>query len=95
MEKGNRIGAILGADPKTKVIKVLGYGTYDGEFRPEDWPIENPRLTLDNGQVVWGYECWWGPEEIMKQKLETWKEQGYTIKEVDIEVERYRVTESQ
>jgi hypothetical protein len=21
----------------------------------------NPRIDLDNGGVVWGYQCWWGP----------------------------------
>jgi hypothetical protein len=33
---------------------------------PEDWmpprPV-NPKILLDNGEVVWGYESWWGPEE--------------------------------
>lgn len=23
----------------------------------------NPKIELDNGDVVWGYQCWWGPEE--------------------------------
>ncbi len=22
----------------------------------------NPKIVLDNGEVVWGAECWWGPE---------------------------------
>lgn len=22
----------------------------------------NPKIVLDDGQVVWGAECWWGPE---------------------------------
>jgi hypothetical protein len=21
----------------------------------------NPRIDLDNGTTVWGYQCWWGP----------------------------------
>lgn len=21
-----------------------------------------PKIVLDDGQVVWGAECWWGPE---------------------------------
>lgn len=24
---------------------------------------ENPKITLDSGEVVWGYECWWKPLE--------------------------------
>lgn len=23
----------------------------------------NPKIVLDDGEVVWGSECWWGPEE--------------------------------
>ncbi len=23
----------------------------------------NPKIQLDSGDVVWGAECWWGPEE--------------------------------
>lgn len=22
----------------------------------------NPKIVLDDGEVVWGCECWWGPE---------------------------------
>jgi len=22
----------------------------------------NPKILLDNGETVWGAECWWGPE---------------------------------
>ena len=22
----------------------------------------NPRIDLDNGSTVWGFQCWWGPE---------------------------------
>ena len=24
--------------------------------------IEDPKIILDDGEVVWGCECWWGPE---------------------------------
>lgn len=23
----------------------------------------NPKIVLDNGDVVWGFQCWWGPLE--------------------------------
>lgn len=29
---------------------------------------ENPRIKLDNGGYVWGFECWWGPEEGARKK---------------------------
>lgn len=28
----------------------------------------NPRLKLDNGQTVWGCECWWCPIEKLKEE---------------------------
>tara|TARA_B100000614_G_scaffold258752_1_gene281829 strand:+ start:83987 stop:84508 length:522 start_codon:yes stop_codon:yes gene_type:complete len=43
----------------------------------------NPYIELDNGQGVWGAECWWGPEEEFKKRYE-----GWDIVEVDIEQER-------
>ena len=24
--------------------------------------LTNPRIKLDDGQTVWGCQCWWGPE---------------------------------
>ncbi len=31
--------------------------------------MKNPRIRLDNGDVVWGRECWWGPEEEIKKRI--------------------------
>lgn len=33
----------------------------------------NPRIDLDEGGSVWGFECWWGPEVVVKAKYEGWK----------------------
>jgi len=32
-----------------------------GEPNPAVRPT-NPKIVLDDGEVVWGCECWWGPE---------------------------------
>lgn len=38
----------------------------DSQFTPEHARIalilseSNPRIKLDSGKTVWGYECWWG-----------------------------------
>lgn len=64
---GDRIGAILSANKST--VYLLGYGTYEGREMISDFPIPNPKLLLDDGTVVWGYQCWWGPEEIVKQSI--------------------------
>lgn len=29
----------------------------------------NPRIKLDSGHTVWGMQCWWGPEEELKEQL--------------------------
>lgn len=31
--------------------------------------MRNPKIVLQNGHVVWGYECWWGPEQEMRDKV--------------------------
>jgi hypothetical protein len=83
---GIRVGAILSMDDET--VNLLGYGTYDGDEIPvvngmEVLPIANPKITLDSGKVVWGCECWWGPEDKIKEQVE-----GKEIVEVDIDEAR-------
>jgi hypothetical protein len=29
--------------------------------------VNNPCIKLDNGDTVWGRECWWGPEPKIKE----------------------------
>lgn len=69
---GFRVGAILEADENT--VKLLGYGVYAGEEIPpdeflHDLGIKNPKIVLDSGGVVWGYQCWWGDEDTVKKQL--------------------------
>jgi len=82
-KKGDRIGAILSVDDEKKVIELCGYGVFDGyEIPPRDekkelenWlyeavvknKVENPKLKLDDGRIVWGCECWWGDEDTVKR----------------------------
>lgn len=35
----------------------------------------NPRIDLYNGQTVWGYQCWWGPADDMRETFSayTWE----------------------
>ena len=70
---GDRIGAIQKADEKT--VHLFGYGVYDGEFVPDEDGflkqngITNPRFTLDDGSIMWGYKCWWGPEAQIQEMI--------------------------
>ncbi len=75
MEKGSRVGAIRNADKET--VYLFGYGTYEGDEVPPvevggfltEIGIENPKIVLDNGKVVWGCQCWWGSEEKTKRVI--------------------------
>lgn len=59
-----RVGAIQSADRTT--VKLYGYGYYCGEERHPKTGILNTKIVLDNGNIIWGSECWWMPEEETK-----------------------------
>ncbi len=76
---GDRVGALLNAHDG--VVEFLGYGVYEGDFPlPKEaagfnFGQENPRIKLDNGDIVYGCECWWGTEKEFKEKyIDTAKE---------------------
>ncbi len=79
-EIGERVGAIRDMDGKGNV-NFFGYGVYEGD-KPCPWldNMDNPVIKLDTGKTVWGCECWWGPEDEIKKKLE-----GLTITMVEPE----------
>jgi len=89
MEANKRVGAVCSMDKE--VITLFGYGVYEGDFIPDTDDITmmglplrkmglaNPRIRLDNGDVVWGCECWWGAEEIVKTYEENRKVKIITI----------------
>jgi hypothetical protein len=76
IKEGDRVGAILSY--KNGVLELLGYGTFIGNTIPEvdstplikvlkEFSIPNPTIKLDSGKVIYGAECWWGPEEDVKK----------------------------
>ena len=92
---GDRVGAILGSDGVT--VSFLGYGVYEADEVPHaavgliagsliETNQRNPKIVLDSGKVVWGCECWWGPEGEIGKRLDRWRElRGCEIIDVDIE----------
>lgn len=37
-------------------------GVYEGRFPyNDDAHFSNPRIKLDEGEIIWGIECWWIP----------------------------------
>jgi hypothetical protein len=75
---GDRVGAMMSG--RDGVIEFLGFGVYQGEEVPPkeimgfNFGYPNPKILLDNGEVVWGCECWWGDEPRFKEILEKAKE---------------------
>lgn len=79
MNIGDRVGAIRNADKTT--VYMFGYGTYQGEEIPPKGTIgafgidmgeasmSNPKIVLDDGNVVWGCQCWWGSEARVKEMI--------------------------
>lgn len=60
---GKSIGpGLLAADPPAaqKVMNQEGWCEYDALI-PGEFGATNPRIVLDSGKVIWGYECWWEP----------------------------------
>jgi hypothetical protein len=74
---GTRVGATQSKDDDE--WKFFGFGVYEGDFplpgSEEIIPggMPNPRIKLDNGEVVWGAECWWGSEENTKAEMARYK----------------------
>ena len=99
-QPGTRVGALWAANKQ--LVQLLGYGVYEGDFVPESAAGDiaevareigdpNPRIRLDNNQVVWGCECWWGPEEEIKQQIKQLESAGAKVLMIDIEEERKRL----
>jgi hypothetical protein len=60
-------------DPK----KFIGKGTYlgveqiDVEEDKSDKIVtsfESPKIKLENGRIIYGFECWWAPEDTNKEE---------------------------
>lgn len=69
---GERVGAIQKANETS--VYLFGYGVYEGNHIPEEgWlheaNIPNPKIVLDDGRSVYGYQCWWGPEDSVKRQI--------------------------
>ncbi len=94
MKINERVGAINGTSDEGKVLSIFGFGVYLGDKVPDKevggfmgeelrkQKIENPTIKLDNGNITYGCECWWGSEDSIKKQIEVYKKEGYTVKEV-------------
>lgn len=89
MEKGQAVTAIRNTEGDK--VYYYGDGVYEGDHHPDTpafarFPetLKNPKITLSDGKVVWGYECWWGPSDEIKARFPD----PFTWIKVDIEEDR-------
>lgn len=52
----------------------------------------NPRIKLENGKTVWGYECWWR-SDVSFDTIP--KPEGFQLVEVDIDISRAQAQAAQ
>ena len=91
---GDRVGCVWSSTPEE--IEFAGYGAYAGwEVPPlhgagdvgtvlhaEGRP--NPKITLDNGETIYGCMCWWGPESKVRVALAVAQANGVTVTEIGV-----------
>ena len=99
-----RVAALSHTDKEKKEIYFFGYGEYVGDFVPgeevagdlgkqtRNSSFKNPKIILDSGQVIWGCECWWSDEDIIKQQFSKMESEGWKIINLDIEEEREKIS---
>lgn len=59
------------AEMKATAVELWGpeESWSDKQRKSFEASISNPRIRLDNGDVVWGCQCWWGDEEQTKRHI--------------------------
>jgi hypothetical protein len=96
MKANDRVYAVLCDDAES--ISLIGYGTYVGDEVPDEAAAGlagflrgvvkvNPRFVMDDGSVVWGCECWWGPQADFENMIA-----GRKVINVDMAAERVKQT---
>lgn len=69
-KKGDRVIAIKNISENGEEVNIFGYRKYLGEkpcFELGGFP--NPCVELDNGKIIWGYQCWWGDADRVEKEI--------------------------
>ncbi|MHA1368224.1 MAG: hypothetical protein ACTSRA_00725 [Promethearchaeota archaeon] len=98
-EPGTRVGAYI---MNNMYFVFFGFGVYEGKVMPHTvekddffYPIfeymgGNPKIKLDSGDVIYGYECYWTPEDDMKETIKDLEKNKFKLKFVHGDVNKYR-----
>lgn len=49
-----------------EVDRMMANGDLKEDF---EYVTTNPQIQLDDGSIIWGYQCWWGPEDAIRAKI--------------------------
>ena len=79
-----RMGLIESVDSKNKIVNLLGYGEFLGDFPKkfdDGFDVNTPKIKLDSGEEVWGSDVsYFSEASEIKQLITDYKNRGYTIK---------------
>jgi len=77
------IDGSMKAEDETPLNKIFALWEMGKECPLPDFAMitNNPRIKLDDGDVIWGYECWWGEADKV-DSLEDAQAQTEEIKEL-------------
>ena len=65
---GDRVGCYKFID--NEKILFIGYGTYQGMYPCKHFGRNHmAKIKLDSGELIWGYECFYGSEEMIKNLM--------------------------
>lgn len=73
---GDRVIALQCSNNDTKTVNIFGHGVYVGDYPVaifDYFEIKNPKIQLDNGNIVWGYQCWWSDEDILLNRFKDYE----------------------
>ena len=93
MLNGDRVGAIKGFDKDT--LRVFGFGEFIGEEIPPSDSIgyskimysgqqKDRKILLDNGNVIYGGECWLFDELEVRKSMKEYEHVEY------VDIKEYR-----
>jgi hypothetical protein len=98
---GSSVIAFLAIDSDLKIIHYLGEGVYVGNAYAKDVENEqvrkimkeqhitkNPLILLDNGDIVYGCECWWVTKDKGLHEMRRLSSLGYEIYELRVDAAR-------
>lgn len=101
---GRKVLAVNTINNERRYVEVLGRGTFLGVFPPDtalgniaddvrELGELNPKIELNDGQIVWGCECWWMDAYRGDMWLAELASIGYEIRDVSISDLRADYTE--